>query len=89
MGRQARKNIEGWIVIDAHHLEKEFRFEDYKSAISFVNRVGLIAEEQNHHPDVYMAWGSVKLKIWTHTVDGLTDKDYALAAGIDAICPSL
>ena len=51
----------GWRVIDNHHLEKEYEFKDFREALDFTNRVGELAETQGHHPDVYLAWGKVKL----------------------------
>jgi 4a-hydroxytetrahydrobiopterin dehydratase len=72
----------GWEVIDDHHLSKEFAFEDFAGALSFVNRVGEIAEREGHHPDIYLAWGKVRIEIWTHKIDGLTESDFVLAAKI-------
>jgi 4a-hydroxytetrahydrobiopterin dehydratase len=73
----------GWQVVAEHHLEKEFTFPDFASALAFTNRIGAIAEEQGHHPDIYLAWGKVRVTIWTHKVDGLTRSDFVLAAKID------
>ncbi len=70
----------GWQVIDEHHLEKEFRFKDFRQALDFTNRVGTMAEEQFHHPDLYLAWGCVRVVIWTHKIDGLTESDFVFAA---------
>ena len=75
----------GWEIVDEHHLEKEFRFPDFKSALAFTNRVGEVAEDQNHHPDIYLAWGSVRIQIWTHKIDGLVEADFILAARTDAL----
>ncbi|HEX9459152.1 MAG TPA: 4a-hydroxytetrahydrobiopterin dehydratase [Thermoanaerobaculia bacterium] len=72
-----------WRVIDQHHLEKEFTFPDFAQALAFTNRIGAIAEEEGHHPDIYLAWGKVGVKIWTHKVDGLTRADFVLAAKMD------
>lgn len=74
---------EGWKVVDDHHLEKEYTFPDFRQALSFTNRVGELAEKEGHHPDIYLAWGKVKLVIWTHKVDGLTESDFILAAKAD------
>ena len=68
-----------------HQLEKEFRFKDFREALAFTNRVGELAEAQGHHPDIYLTWGKVKLTIWTHKVDGLTESDFILAAKADAL----
>jgi 4a-hydroxytetrahydrobiopterin dehydratase len=73
----------GWQVIAEHHLEKEFTFPDFASALAFTNRIGAIAEEEGHHPDIYLAWGKVRVTIWTHKIDGLTRSDFVLAAKID------
>ena len=75
--------VEHWHVISGHHIEREFKFPDFKSALNFTNKVGAIAEEQGHHPDIYLAWGKVAVKVWTHKIDGLTESDFILAAKID------
>lgn len=75
----------GWQVVDAHHLEKEWAFPDFAGALAFTNRVGGLAEEEGHHPDIHLAWGKVRVTIWTHKVDGLTRSDFVLAAKIDRL----
>jgi 4a-hydroxytetrahydrobiopterin dehydratase len=70
----------GWQAVDGHHLEKEFRFEDFRGALAFTNRVGELAEQQGHHPDLHLAWGRVRVVIWTHAIDGLTESDFVFAA---------
>jgi 4a-hydroxytetrahydrobiopterin dehydratase len=75
----------GWRIVDEHHLEKEYRFRDFAEALAFVNRVGAMADEQNHHPDVSLAWGRVRITIWTHKIDGLTESDFVFAARCDAL----
>ncbi|HUP62040.1 MAG TPA: 4a-hydroxytetrahydrobiopterin dehydratase [Thermoanaerobaculia bacterium] len=77
----------GWQVVDEHHLEKSFSFPDFASALAFTNRVGAIAEGEGHHPDIHLAWGKVRITIWTHKVDGLTRSDFVLAAKIDQQSP--
>jgi 4a-hydroxytetrahydrobiopterin dehydratase len=77
--------LEGWEVIKEHHLRKEYKFPDFKEAQAFVNRVGAVAEEQGHHPDICFGWGRVEITIWTHKIDGLTESDFILAAKIDRI----
>jgi|TARA_Y100000294_G_scaffold8350_1_gene7900 4a-hydroxytetrahydrobiopterin dehydratase len=74
-----------WNVIDEHHLEKEWELDDFQTALDFTNRIGSLAEEQGHHPDIYLTWGKVGVKMWTHKIDGLTDSDFILAAKIDSI----
>ncbi len=75
--------VPGWQVVEQHHLTKSFSFPDFRTALDFVNRVGEIAEAEGHHPDLFLAWGKVDVKIWTHKVDGLTESDFILAAKID------
>lgn len=77
---------EGWNVVEEHHLEKTCTFDDFRQALDFTNRVGKIAEEQGHHPDIYLTYGKVKLQIWTHKIDGLTESDFIFAAKTDAAC---
>ncbi len=72
-----------WEVIDEHHLEKTYQFKDFRSALEFTNKVGKLAEEVNHHPDIYLAWGKVKIILWTHKIDGLTESDFIFAARTD------
>lgn len=74
-----------WEVVDSHHLEKEYRFPDFRAALDFTNRVGELAEAQGHHPDIYLAWGKVRVTIWTHKIDGLTESDFVFAAKSDAV----
>ncbi len=77
-----------WRVVDAHHLEKTYRFPDFKAALAFTNRVGELAEQQFHHPDLELAWGRVTLTIWTHKIDGLTESDFVFAAKADRLYAS-
>jgi 4a-hydroxytetrahydrobiopterin dehydratase len=77
--------LAGWTVVDNHHLEKTYRFRDFADALGFVNRVGALAEEQDHHPDIYLAWGRVDVRIWTHKIDGLTESDFIFAAKCDTV----
>ncbi|MHC4396373.1 MAG: 4a-hydroxytetrahydrobiopterin dehydratase [Planctomycetota bacterium] len=74
-----------WQVIDEHHLEKEYRFRNFKQSLEFVNKVGELAEIQGHHPDIYLAWSRVRLIIWTHKIDGLHENDFILAAKADEL----
>jgi len=74
-----------WRVIDEHHLERTFRFRDFREALAFVNRVGELAEAEQHHPDLHLAWGKVTMQVWTHKIDGLSDNDFILAAKADQL----
>jgi 4a-hydroxytetrahydrobiopterin dehydratase len=78
-----KSQVSGWQVVNDHHLEKNYPFPDFKTALDFVNRVGEIAEQEGHHPDLYLSWGKVGVKIWTHKIDGLTESDFILAAKMD------
>ncbi|MFQ5494160.1 MAG: 4a-hydroxytetrahydrobiopterin dehydratase [Phycisphaerae bacterium] len=78
------KELDGWGVVGAHHLTRVYVFPDFAAALGFTNRVGAIAEGQNHHPDILLSWGRVRVDIWTHKIDGLTESDFILAARIDA-----
>ncbi len=85
LARLARQLDAGWRVVNGHHLERDFQFQDFRQALSFTNRVGQLAEEQNHHPDIYLTWGKVKLTLWTHKIDGLTESDFIFAAKVDQL----
>ena len=78
-----KKLANDWEVINEHHLEKEYLFGNFRKALDFTNKVGEMAEIQNHHPDIHLAWGKVKLTIWTHKIDGLTESDFIFAAKAD------
>ena len=72
-------------MVDGHHLWKTCSFPDFRTALDFVSKAGAIAEDEGHHPDLLLSWGKVEVKIWTHTIDGLTENDFVLAAKIDRI----
>jgi 4a-hydroxytetrahydrobiopterin dehydratase len=77
--------LQGWQVVNEHHLQKIYQFKDFRETLQFVNRVGELAEEQGHHPDICFGWGKANLTIWTHKIDGLTESDFVLAAKIDKL----
>jgi 4a-hydroxytetrahydrobiopterin dehydratase len=81
---QLKHELSGWEVVNEHHLHKTYAFPDFMTGLAFVNRAGAIAEEQGHHPDLLLAWGRVEVTIFTHTIEGLTESDFILAAKIDA-----
>lgn len=74
-----------WQVVNEHHLQRAHSFKDFREALDFVNRVGELAEEQGHHPDICFGWGKADITIWTHKIDGLTESDFVLAAKIDKL----
>ena len=79
------RQLPDWTVVDEHHLERTFTFPDFVQALAFTNKVGALAEEQGHHPDIALAWGKVGITTWTHKIDGLTESDFVLAAKIDRL----
>ena len=83
------KNIDEWDIKSNiekyYYLEKNFKFRNFIESQNFVNKVGLIAEQEGHHPDIYFGWGYAKIKIFTHTINGLTEIDFILAAKIDQV----
>src|SRR5262249_4933115 len=83
--KRLESQLDGWNVVNEHHLERNFKFPDFKTALTFTNRVGELAEEQGHHPDIYLTWGKVAVTIWTHKISGLTESDFILAAKIDRL----
>jgi len=83
--KKLARQVPDWKVIDGHHITKTFLFPDFKTGLDFVNRVGAVAEEQGHHPDVCLSWGKVDVKTYTHKIDGLVESDFILAAKIDKL----
>jgi len=77
--------LPNWEVIDEHHITRVFTFPNFQKALDFVNRVGALAEEQGHHPDILLTWGKAEITLWTHSVSGLTESDFIMAAKIDQI----
>jgi 4a-hydroxytetrahydrobiopterin dehydratase len=79
------KELNGWEVVEEHHLRKSFELENFREALDLVNRIGELAESAGHHPDIFFGWGHAEVSIWTHKIDGLTESDFILAAKIDAL----
>jgi 4a-hydroxytetrahydrobiopterin dehydratase len=79
------RQVPDWEVVDEHHLGRKLRFKNFREALDFVNRVGELAEEQAHHPDIELGWGRVGITIFTHKIDGLTESDFILAAKVDRL----
>ncbi len=79
------RQVPDWEVVDEHHLRRRFRFKNFREALNFVNRVGELAEEQAHHPDIDFGWGRATVKIFTHKIDGLTESDFILAAKVNGL----
>ena len=80
-----RRQVPEWEVVEEHHLRRRFRFKNFREALGFVNRVGELAEEQGHHPNVTFGWGYAEVTIFTHKINGLTESDFILAAKINEL----
>ena len=76
---------DAWNVVDEHHLKREFKFNDFAAALKFVNRVGEVAEQENHHPEITFTYGKATIRLHTHKIDGLSEADFILAAKIDEL----
>jgi 4a-hydroxytetrahydrobiopterin dehydratase len=79
------RQLAGWQIIGEHHLEKSFEFRNFDAALRFANRVGEVAEQEGHHPDICLGWGYAHVRVWTHAIDGLSESDFILAAKIDKL----
>ena len=84
--RPLLNQLANWEAVSEHHLRKEYRFKNFRETLDFFNRVGELAENQGHHPDICFGWGKAEITIWTHKIDGLTESDFVLAAKIDKLC---
>ncbi|GIW71577.1 MAG: putative pterin-4-alpha-carbinolamine dehydratase [Planctomycetota bacterium] len=79
----------GWQVIGGHHLQRRYRLKNFREALALANRIGELAEQQRHHPELRLGWGYLEVAIWTHKVDGLTESDFVLAAKCDRLVREL
>ncbi len=77
------ERVENWNLVEESEIEKEYRFKNFKEALEFVNDIGRVAEEEGHHPDIFLTWGKVKLSYSTHKIKGLTESDFIMAAKSD------
>lgn len=78
--------VNGWTLSDeAKTLSRSFTFPDFIHGLTFVDKVGAIAEEEGHHPDIALSWGKVTVSLTTHAIGGLSENDFILAAKIDRI----
>ncbi len=75
----------GWSLNRDGHLERLYTFKNFAQALVFVNKIGAVAEAENHHPDIYLTWGKCRIEIWTHVINGLTESDFYLAAKSDRV----
>ncbi len=77
--------LSGWEVVAGHHLQKQYDFPDFVSALGRLNQIAALAESVGHHPDLHLSWGRLVIQIWTHKVDGLTRADFVFAAKCDVL----
>lgn len=85
LAEQHKKLGNNWKLVGEHHLEKEYLFPDFVQALAFTNKIGALAEREGHHPDILLSYGKVKIQLWTHKINGLSESDFILAAKCDAI----
>ncbi len=83
--QQILQQVPQWKAVNEHHITRAYTFPDFKEALGFVNRVGEVAEQQGHHPDILLTWGKAEITMWTHKIDGLTRSDLIMAAKIDQL----
>jgi 4a-hydroxytetrahydrobiopterin dehydratase len=79
------RQVLDWGIVEEHHIEKNFVFPNFQTAMEFVNRIGAVAEEEGHHPDLCFGWGYVRVTSYTHKIAGLAESDFILAAKIDEL----
>ncbi len=75
----------GWLVIENHHLEKDYKLSSFREVLKLVNMIGELAEKEGHHPDIFLSYDKLKIKLWTHKINGISESDIILAAKIDDI----
>jgi 4a-hydroxytetrahydrobiopterin dehydratase len=78
-------SVPQWTVSNEHQIHRTFKFPDFVQALAFVNKVGALAEEQGHHPDILLTWGKAEITLWTHSINGLSESDFIMAAKIDRL----
>lgn len=74
---------DGWKLVDDKMIEKSFRFSNFVQSLDFTNKIGLVAEQEGHHPNIFLSWGLVRVQLKTHKIDGLSENDFILASKID------
>jgi 4a-hydroxytetrahydrobiopterin dehydratase len=83
--RAYHEHVPAWEVVNEHHISRTWKFPDFAKALEFVNRVGALAEQEGHHPWIHFTWGTVRIELWTHKINGLHESDFILAAKIDRL----
>lgn len=78
--------LKGWTVEESDkHLRKAIKTKDFMESLQLANKIGEVAEQQGHHPDLLVRWGELNIELWTHKIDGLSEADFILAAKIDRL----
>lgn len=72
-----------WELVEEHHLHRTYKFDDFREALEFTYDIGVMSEEENHHPNITLSWGKVEIKIYTHAIDGLSENDFIWASKAD------
>ena len=83
--KEFQKHTPNWKIIKNHHIVRTFKFKDFNSALNFVNKIGKIADKENHHPDIALSWGKLIITLYTHAINGLHPNDFILASKIDKL----
>jgi 4a-hydroxytetrahydrobiopterin dehydratase len=80
------KEVPGWALADGGKMiKRRFKFKDFAAALAFVNKVGVIAESEGHHPDISFGWGYAECSLWTHAIGGLHENDFIVASKINGL----
>jgi 4a-hydroxytetrahydrobiopterin dehydratase len=82
------QELDDWTVLNEKKLVRSFQFDNFAKPMRLAKKIAEIAEHEQHHPDLLVRWGELKVELWTHKIDGLTESDFILAAKIDQ-CASL
>lgn len=82
---QYHPHVPQWTVEENRKIRRTYRLKDFVTALGLLDKIGALAEEEGHHPDLYLAWGKVEVVLWTHKIGGLSENDFILAAKIDAL----
>lgn len=77
------QEVDGWHCDNDQKITKSFKFENFKKAMDLAKKIAVVADQENHHPDLIVRWGELRVEIWTHASRGLTENDFILAAKID------
>ncbi len=83
------QQVQGWQLIDGNKIAKEFKFPNYLDGPAFAVKVGELADQEGHHPNIHIFYKKVRIEIWTHKINGLTESDFILAAKIDQLLNKL